>query len=84
MEIKFKTQIGDEIDVVVTGYYSAPDDSVGYQGQLDISTVCLEFDVLERDISSIIKLPEFESLEEKGACEAEKASREAKFDFNEE
>lgn len=84
MEIKFKTSIGDDLDVVVTGDYSAPDDSVGYQGQFDISTVCLEFDVLERNLASIIKLNEYEALEGKGACEGEKASREAKFDFNEE
>ena len=83
MEIKFNATIGDDIDVVVTGDYSAPDDSCGYQGQFDISTVCLDYDVLERNLSSIIKLDEYETLEERGACEAEKALREAKFDFNE-
>jgi hypothetical protein len=44
----------------------------------------MEYDVLERNLSSIMTLPEIEALEEKGACVAEKLSREAKFDFNEE
>ena len=57
MKIEFDSTVGDDIPVVVVGYYEAADNPVGYCGSFDVQSIYVKSDIRrEHDIESLISI----------------------------
>jgi hypothetical protein len=76
MKVTFQTQIGDGIEVDVSGSYDKPDHSVGYSGAFEVESVFLEHDNV--NIVSLLTDKQLDTLEWQGVDAAKYQEFDAK------
>ena len=74
MKIEFDSTVGDDIPVVVVGYYEAADNPAGYCGSFDVQSIYVKSDIKrEHDIESLISMANgWRRLESEGMRAGEK------------